>query len=88
MTVKVLLADDQRILREGFRLILESTGEFSVVGEAADGSEAVALARRLNPDIVLMDIRMPHMDGIEATRRIVASQPGCRVLVLTTFDLD
>jgi DNA-binding NarL/FixJ family response regulator len=88
MTVKLLLVDDQRILREGFRLILESTGEFSVVGEAADGSEAVALARRLSPDVVLMDIRMPHMDGIEATRRIVATQPDCRVLVLTTFDLD
>jgi DNA-binding NarL/FixJ family response regulator len=82
VTVKVLLADDQRILREGFRLILESTGEFTVVGEAADGSDAVDLARQLSPDVVLMDIRMPRMDGIEATKRIVASQPECRVLVV------
>jgi DNA-binding NarL/FixJ family response regulator len=88
VTVKLLLADDQRILRDGFRLILESTGEFAVVGEAGDGLEAVDLARRLRPDVVLMDIRMPRMDGIEATRRIVASTPECRVLVLTTFDLD
>ncbi|HJV13259.1 MAG TPA: response regulator transcription factor, partial [Propionibacteriaceae bacterium] len=88
MTVKVLLADDQRILRDGFRLILESTGEFTVVGEAGDGWEAVDLALQLDPDVVLMDIRMPRMDGIEATKRIVASRPQCRVLVLTTFDLD
>ena len=88
MTVKVLLADDQRILRDGFRLILESTGEFTVVGEAGDGWEAVDLALQLDPDVVLMDIRMPRVDGIEATKRIVASRPQCRVLVLTTFDLD
>jgi DNA-binding NarL/FixJ family response regulator len=88
VTVKVLLADDQRILRDGFRLILESTGDFTVIGEAEDGWEAVDLARQLAPDVVLMDIRMPRMDGIEATKRIVASRPECRVLVLTTFDLD
>jgi DNA-binding NarL/FixJ family response regulator len=78
MTVKVLLADDQRILRDGFRLILESSGEFTVVGEAADGSDAVDLARQLNPDVVLMDIRMQRVDGIEATKRIVTSRPKCR----------
>jgi DNA-binding NarL/FixJ family response regulator len=83
----VLIADDQELVRTGFRLILELAG-LDVVGEAADGAEAVELARRHEPDVVLMDIRMPRMDGIEATRRIGLAGLRTRVLVLTTFDLD
>jgi DNA-binding NarL/FixJ family response regulator len=83
----VLLADDQALVREGFRLILELEG-FDVVGEAADGAEAVALARELRPDVALMDLRMPGVDGIEATREIVRAGLPTRVLVLTTFDID
>jgi DNA-binding NarL/FixJ family response regulator len=84
---RVLIADDQALVRTGFRLILTARG-IEVAGEAADGAEAVAAARELRPDVVLMDIRMPRMDGLEATRRILAELPGCRVLMLTTFDLD
>ncbi|MCZ0991012.1 response regulator [Streptomyces diastatochromogenes] len=84
---RVLIADDQTLIRTGFRLILTARG-IDVVGEAADGAEAVAAARELLPDVVLMDIRMPTMDGLEATRRILEQTPGCRVLMLTTFDLD
>ena len=84
----VLIADDQALVRVGLRKILEAEPETSVVGEAADGEDAVAEAGRLRPDIVLMDIRMPVLDGIEATRRIVRAQPGIRVLILTTFGLD
>ena len=84
----VLIADDQALVRVGLRKILEAEPETSVVGEAGDGEDAVAETRRLRPDLVLMDIRMPVLDGIEATRRIVAAQPGTRVLVLTTFGLD
>jgi DNA-binding NarL/FixJ family response regulator len=83
----VLIADDQELIRTGFRLILTARG-IDVVGEAADGAEAVALAARLRPDVVLMDIRMPVLDGLEAARRVLARQPDCRVLMLTTFDLD
>jgi DNA-binding NarL/FixJ family response regulator len=83
----VLLADDQELVRTGFRLILELAG-LTVVGEAADGAAAVELARRERPDVVLMDVRMPRMDGIEATRRIGLAGLPTRVLVLTTFDLD
>jgi DNA-binding NarL/FixJ family response regulator len=83
----VLIADDQELVRSGFRLILE-LAELDVVGEAGDGDEAVELARRLRPDVALMDIRMPGTDGIEATRRIVAEGLPTRVLILTTFDLD
>jgi DNA-binding NarL/FixJ family response regulator len=84
----VLIADDQALVRVGLRKILEAEPETSVVGDVGDGEEAVTEARRLGPDIVLMDIRMPVLDGIEATRRIVAAQPGARVLILTTFGLD
>ncbi|HEY1916270.1 MAG TPA: response regulator transcription factor [Streptosporangiaceae bacterium] len=84
----MLLADDQPLLRRGFRMILEAEDGLSVVAEAGDGAEAVELARRCRPDVVLMDIRMPGTDGIEATRQIVAGEPGVRVLVLTTFDVD
>jgi len=92
MTIHVLLADDQAMVRTGFRMILESDDEIAVVGEAADGAEAVAQARRLRPDLVLMDVQMPGMDGIEATRQIVnantASDHPPRVVMLTTFEWD
>jgi DNA-binding NarL/FixJ family response regulator len=88
MTVRVLLVDDQSLLRLGFRAVLEQQPDLEVVGEAADGTEAVTMTRAARPDVVLMDVRMPTMDGIEATRRIVDSGSPARVLVLTTFDLD
>ena len=84
----VLIADDQALVRVGLRKILESERETTVVGEAADGEDAVAETRRLRPDVVLMDIRMPVLDGIEATRRIVRDRAHTRVLILTTFGLD
>ncbi|MFD0905340.1 response regulator [Actinomadura sediminis] len=90
MTISVLLADDQAMIRRGLRLILEDQPDISVVGEAPDGAEAVALARRLRPDVCLVDIRMPRLDGIEVTRALAG--PGVhaplRVIVVTTFDLD
>jgi DNA-binding NarL/FixJ family response regulator len=86
--IRVLLADDQALVRAGFRMILKAEPGVEVVGEASDGTEAVTLARELAPDVVLMDVRMPVMDGIEATRRIVDGESAPRVLVLTTFDLD
>jgi DNA-binding NarL/FixJ family response regulator len=88
MTINVLIADDQDLVRLGFRLILEREPDLEVVGEAADGSEAVDLCRTVQPDVVLMDIRMPLVDGIAATRQITATGDRPRVLILTTFDLD
>jgi DNA-binding NarL/FixJ family response regulator len=88
MTIRILLADDERLLRVGLRMILSVDSDLDVVGEATDGAEAVTLAGRLRPDVVLMDIRMPVMDGLEATRRILATEDGPRVIVLTTFELD
>jgi DNA-binding NarL/FixJ family response regulator len=84
---RVLVVDDQELVRAGFRLILERAG-VEVVGEAGDGIEAVEVAEQTHPDVVLMDVRMPRLDGIEATRRLVASHPQTKVLALTTFDLD
>jgi DNA-binding NarL/FixJ family response regulator len=88
MTIRVLLVDDQQLVRTGFRMILADEPGIEVVGEAADGREAVDAARRLRPELVVMDIRMPTMDGVEATRRLMADAPSPRVLVLTTFDAD
>jgi DNA-binding NarL/FixJ family response regulator len=87
--IRVLLADDQALVREGFAMILDAQEDMDVVGEATDGAEAVALARELEPDVVLMDVRMPGVDGIEATRRLLdGTRSRARVLILTTFDLD
>ncbi|HCC39507.1 MAG TPA: DNA-binding response regulator, partial [Arthrobacter bacterium] len=86
--ITVLLVDDQPLLRMGFRLILEGEDDLHIVGEASDGAEAVRQVRELNPDVVLMDVRMPVLDGIEATRAITASGAGARIIILTTFDVD
>jgi DNA-binding NarL/FixJ family response regulator len=88
VSIRVLIADDQALVRSGFRLIIDARDDLEVVGEAEDGAEAVRLAAELDPDVILLDIRMPNLDGIEATRAIVASGSRARVLVLTTFDLD
>jgi DNA-binding NarL/FixJ family response regulator len=86
--ITVLLVDDQPLLRMGFRLILEGEDDLRIVGEASDGAEAVRLVRELKPDVVLMDVRMPVLDGIEATRAITGSGSGVRIIILTTFDVD
>jgi DNA-binding NarL/FixJ family response regulator len=88
VSIRVLIVDDQELVRTGFRLFLETQPELEVVGEAGDGEEAIERVRELRPDVVLMDIRMPRMDGIEATARLMRVEPAPRVLVLTTFDLD
>jgi DNA-binding NarL/FixJ family response regulator len=86
--IKVLLADDQALVRSGFRMILEARDDFDVIGEAENGREAVELAAVTSPDVILMDVRMPELDGVEATRLILAAGSPARVLILTTFDLD
>ena len=86
--IKVLIADDEALVRSGFKMILEAQDDIEVVAEASDGQSAVELALEHAPDVVLMDIRMPGIDGLEATRRLIGSQKGVRVLILTTFDLD
>jgi DNA-binding NarL/FixJ family response regulator len=88
VTIRVLLADDQPLLRHGFAMILSAQDDIEVIGEAADGAEAVRLTGHLRPDVVLMDVRMPGMDGIEATRKITLVSPPTRVIILTTFDVD
>jgi DNA-binding NarL/FixJ family response regulator len=88
VTIRVLLCDDQALVRSGFRMILDARDDIEVVGEAQDGREAIELARETDPDVILMDVRMPDVDGVEATRRLVAAGSRARILILTTFDLD
>ena len=88
MSIRVLLCDDQALVRSGFRMVLEAREDMRVIGEADDGIQAVALAGHTKPDVILMDIRMPNMDGVEATRRLVAAGTPARILILTTYDAD
>jgi DNA-binding NarL/FixJ family response regulator len=86
--IRVLIADDQSLVRTGFKMILDAESDIEVVGEAGDGAAALTMARTLRPDVVLMDVRMPGVDGITATGQVTAELPGTRILILTTFDLD
>jgi DNA-binding NarL/FixJ family response regulator len=88
VSIRVLLCDDQALVRSGFRMILEAREDIKVVGEAEDGAQALELARRRRPDVILMDVRMPRLDGVQATRRLAEADSEARVLILTTFDLD
>jgi DNA-binding NarL/FixJ family response regulator len=88
MTTTVLLADDQELMRMAFRMVMDTQSDIEIVGEAANGREAVDATRRLAPDVVLMDVRMPEMDGVQATREIIEAQSSTRIIILTTFDLD
>jgi DNA-binding NarL/FixJ family response regulator len=88
MTISILLVDDQELLRMGFRMVLDAQPDFAVVGETGSGEQAVALVHRQAPDVVLMDVRMPGTDGVEATRQIIAAGSRSRVIILTTFDID
>jgi DNA-binding NarL/FixJ family response regulator len=88
VSTRILLADDQELLRMGFRMVLEAQDDLEVVGEAGDGAEAVGLTRELEPDVVLMDVRMPNMDGVQATRALVEGGSRSHIIILTTFDLD
>jgi DNA-binding NarL/FixJ family response regulator len=88
VTVRVLVADDQPLIRSGFRMVIDERADLELVGEAADGEQAIELALELDPDVILMDIRMPKLDGVEATRRLAEAGSRSRILVLTTFDLD
>ena len=88
MSIRVQIADDQPLVRSGFRMVIDERDDLELVGEAADGAQALRLARELEPDVILMDVRMPNVDGIEATRSLVEAGSAARILVLTTFDLD
>jgi DNA-binding NarL/FixJ family response regulator len=88
VTIRVLVADDQSMVRAGFRMLLSGEEDMEVVAEASNGLEAIDKASRFNPGLILMDIRMPELDGLQATKRILATDPGARILILTTFDLD
>jgi DNA-binding NarL/FixJ family response regulator len=88
MTTTILLVDDQELMRMAFRMVVDTQPDLSIVGEAGNGRQAVEAARRLRPNVVLMDVRMPEMDGVEATRQIIASASDARIIILTTFDLD
>jgi DNA-binding NarL/FixJ family response regulator len=88
VSIRVLVADDQSMVRAGFRMLLSGEEDIEVVAEASNGLEAIDKAARFRPTVVLMDIRMPELDGLEATRRILATDDGARILILTTFDLD
>jgi DNA-binding NarL/FixJ family response regulator len=88
VTIRVLVADDQALVRSGFRMIIDERADIELVGEAEDGAQAIRLAGELDPDVILMDVRMPGLDGVEATRRLVDGGTRARILVLTTFDLD
>jgi DNA-binding NarL/FixJ family response regulator len=88
MTTRVLLADDQELMRMGFRMVMDTQSDLAIVGEASNGREAVEAVRELEPDVVLMDVRMPELDGVQATRLIVESESSTRIVILTTFDLD